>query len=256
MIYEPRRDLWSKIARKRVAWTRTRPIDMAFDRARVTFSFDDAPRSAATIGAPILEEFAARGVFYISGGLVGGVDHCGPSCLPEDIQALDARGHEIGCHTYTHMDCARADLTDVEADLQRNLVFLRTLDLSHPVQAFAYPYGETTLALKRGLSHRYATCRGIAPGLNATGADHAQLRANALYGDDATIAKALIDRAIARRAWLIFFTHDVGETPSPFGCTPAMLRATAQHARNVGAEICTMRGVSAYIQRGSDTCAR
>src|SRR5258708_4124551 len=36
----------------------------------VSFTFDDAPKSAATIGAPMLEEHGAHGTFYISGGLV------------------------------------------------------------------------------------------------------------------------------------------------------------------------------------------
>jgi peptidoglycan/xylan/chitin deacetylase (PgdA/CDA1 family) len=37
----------------------------------VSFTFDDIPKSAATIGAAILEEYDARGTFYVSGGLVG-----------------------------------------------------------------------------------------------------------------------------------------------------------------------------------------
>ena len=37
----------------------------------VSFSFDDPPKSSATAGAPILEEYQARGTYYISGGLVG-----------------------------------------------------------------------------------------------------------------------------------------------------------------------------------------
>jgi peptidoglycan/xylan/chitin deacetylase (PgdA/CDA1 family) len=36
----------------------------------VSFTFDDAPVSAATRGAGMLEEYDARGTFYISGGLV------------------------------------------------------------------------------------------------------------------------------------------------------------------------------------------
>ena len=38
----------------------------------VSFTFDDAPPSAATNGAAILEEFGLRGTFYLSGGWLGG----------------------------------------------------------------------------------------------------------------------------------------------------------------------------------------
>ena len=36
----------------------------------VSFTFDDVPKSAATVGAPMLEEYGARGTFYVAGGLV------------------------------------------------------------------------------------------------------------------------------------------------------------------------------------------
>jgi peptidoglycan/xylan/chitin deacetylase (PgdA/CDA1 family) len=256
MIYQPPRDLWSKIARKGVALHRVRPLDATLDRAIVTFSFDDAPRSAATAGASILESFDARGVFYISGGLVGGEDHCGPACLRTDIQNLDARGHEIGCHTCSHFDCARTGLLEVEADLKRNKKFLQDLGLSQPLETFAYPYGETTLALKRTLAQRFRSARGITPGLNAQGADLAQLHANALFGADASHAKHLITLAARKRAWLIFFTHDVAETPSAYGCTPAMLRTAVQFALQAGAQICTIRTALARIDCGRHACAQ
>ena len=32
-----------------------------------------------------------------------------------------------------------------------------------------------------------------------------------------------VETARAEQAWLVFFTHDVGEDPSPYGCTQAML---------------------------------
>jgi hypothetical protein len=32
-----------------------------------------------------------------------------------------------------------------------------------------------------------------------------------------------VEEARASNGWLILFTHDVSEQPSPFGCTPAML---------------------------------
>jgi len=32
------------------------------------------------------------------------------------------------------------------------------------------------------------------------------------------------DEAIASNGWLIFYGHDVTAAPSPYGCTPALLR--------------------------------
>jgi peptidoglycan/xylan/chitin deacetylase (PgdA/CDA1 family) len=47
------------------------PLRLPGTSPMVSFTFDDVPESAATVGAPILEEHNAKGTFYISGGLVG-----------------------------------------------------------------------------------------------------------------------------------------------------------------------------------------
>jgi peptidoglycan/xylan/chitin deacetylase (PgdA/CDA1 family) len=36
----------------------------------VSFTFDDVPKSAATVGATILEEYGGRATFYVAGSLV------------------------------------------------------------------------------------------------------------------------------------------------------------------------------------------
>jgi hypothetical protein len=42
---------------------------------------------------------------------------------------------------------------------------------------------------------------------------------------------------VAERAWLILYTHDVRETPSPWGCTPDALDRLIDHARTAGCDI-------------------
>jgi hypothetical protein len=52
------------------------------------------------------------------------------------------------------------------------------------------------------------------------------LRATPLVGryiDREGIERAF-DEAATTGGWLIFYSHDVAETPSPYGCTPQMLR--------------------------------
>ena len=39
------------------------------------------------------------------------------------------------------------------------------------------------------------------------------------------------------RGWLIFYTHDVSERPSPYGCTPEKLRFVVRRAKEIGASI-------------------
>src|SRR5271155_4226260 len=52
-----------KVATKTLPMSNTRPL--------VTFTFDDAPESAYASGARLLEQYQARGTFYICGGGCG-----------------------------------------------------------------------------------------------------------------------------------------------------------------------------------------
>ena len=62
---------WSTRVRNRLAmhWA-TSPFRLRNDGPMVSFTFDDVPKSAATTGAQILNEYRARATFYVAGGLV------------------------------------------------------------------------------------------------------------------------------------------------------------------------------------------
>src|SRR5262245_48076641 len=90
----------------------------------VSFTFDDVPHTALHHGATILEKYDLHGTFYIAGGLAGRVEEDRTLISPEDCHALWQRGHEIGCHTYSH-DRVRALTGELLAqDLDRNADYL------------------------------------------------------------------------------------------------------------------------------------
>ena len=103
--------------------------------------------------------------------------------------------------------------------------------ISAKSKTLAYPYGETTPALKTALPPRYRTARGIMPGLNVGRIDLAHLRAFPLYGESLKSARRLLKPAARRRAWMVVFTHDVTETPSPWGTTPEQLENVRRRRR-------------------------
>jgi len=57
------------------------------------------------------------------------------------------------------------------------------------------------------------------------GADLNMLRANSLYSHslDRSAIERLVSQTVSLRGWLIFYTHDVRDKPSAFGCTPGEL---------------------------------
>jgi peptidoglycan/xylan/chitin deacetylase (PgdA/CDA1 family) len=198
----------------------------------LSITFDDFPHSAAIHGGEMLERFDARATFYAAAAMAGKMGPCGPGFSPRDLHTLHVRGHEIGCHGFGHLDCARLDVFDALRDIARNRDALGLLGHTAPLRSFAYPYGETSFQLKETLPPRFASARGIAPGLNVGEADLAQLRAFALYGEGGLkrVHHAL-KQAKRKKAWVIAFTHDVSENPSPFGTKPDDLRALLQAAQ-------------------------
>ena len=142
----------------------------------VSFTFDDAPISAATRGAPILEDFGVRGSFYLCGGLIGGHSDIQPILSASQARELAQRGHEIGCHTFGHLEVREQTWPALEDDLDRNRQCLSEAQRRR-ARNFAYPYGLISYAMKRRLQAWFATCRSVYPGINEGAIDLGLLKA-------------------------------------------------------------------------------
>ena len=120
----------------------------------VSFTFDDLPKSAVTTGAGMLEAHGARGTFYVSGSLVGADAPDWVAGDADDVVSLHRRGHEIGCHTFSHQRACDLDEAAMMQEIMRNRAYLRALDPSIRVDSFAYPFGYGSYARKYQLRKR------------------------------------------------------------------------------------------------------
>ncbi|MDO8296977.1 MAG: polysaccharide deacetylase family protein [Caulobacter sp.] len=237
--YSADRSLKGKLRRRLALLAHRRPVRMALERPMITFSFDDAPASAADAGARTLELRGIRGTWYISAGLAGRDGPMGVYATAEDARRLAAAGHEIACHTFSHLDCGQAGARAIADDVERNAEMLKAWGAG-PAESFAYPYGDVSTAAKRVLGGRYRTLRTVQAGLVETGADANQLPSVGIEGPDGEAAALRwLDRAAQRKAWLILYTHDVAASPSPWGCTPEALGHLADAAKARGFDIVT-----------------
>ena len=214
-------------------------------RPIVSFTFDDFPASAIRIGGPILRRYDAKGTYYVSMGLMrepGAPDDYN-GFTAADLRAVLAEGHEIGCHTHDHLDCALTGTEALRRDLDRNQAALNEVVPRYRMTNFAFPFGNADLASKRLLAKRFATVRGIWSGINAGTIDLGLLRAHKIYGEPANYDRALelIEENARVNGWLIFFTHDVRPSPSPFGLPPEALERMAAAARQSGAALLPVR---------------
>ena len=213
----------------------------------ISFTFDDVPDSTLYYGASILEKYGLRGTFYIAGSLAGTLETTRQLINENGIAELAERGHEIGCHTFSHPNIATLSGAQLQAETDRNRGFLNRVLDKHKTKTgsqlnFAYPYNAVSYFAYRRMAKNYRSCRAGENRINR-GATCLQMLFGMEIGrpdEDVTQLKAEIDAVKAQPGWLIFFTHDISETPTPYGCTPAAFEKLVQYAVQSGCEILTV----------------
>jgi peptidoglycan/xylan/chitin deacetylase (PgdA/CDA1 family) len=218
----------------------------------LTITFDDVPETALTEGARLLEAENVRGTFYVAGGQLGQQMDDWRVIDADGVAALHARGHEIGCHSFAHR---RIDWTDYRFfvdDIARNRERLLGIAPGLHLENFAFPFGYTSFSRKPHLAKMFHSARTITPGCNSGLIDPHFLRATPLYSDriDESCIERALDAAQAKSGWLIFFTHDVANRPSEYGCTPKLLEHTLRAAKARGVPSLNMAEALARISAG------
>ena len=225
------------VLRRAARHTRSKPLAMRNTAPLVSFTFDDVPDSAYLNGAAVLDRHGIRGTFYVASGICGSADTHWRVIGEDQVRALHDAGHEIGCHTFSHVRVEDLDAQRMEKECDANLRRLRELCPGIALTNFCYPFGRASLPRKMQLQKRFDSCRGIYEGINAGTADLGMLRMIELY--DRTLTKDKLRRALdetqERNGWLIFATHDVADPPSWIGCSPRLLDdvVTAVMAENM-----------------------
>jgi peptidoglycan/xylan/chitin deacetylase (PgdA/CDA1 family) len=222
----------------------TTPFRLRNERPIVSFTFDDFPESAATVGVPILDDYDAKATFYVAGGQVDKWSGHWQGASADRIVELHRRGHEIACHTYSHLAATGLDAARLEREIEENRRYLLDLDPTIRMENFAYPYGLGSVWRKTQLARTFRSSRGIVPGVNAGTVDLQYLRSTPLINrniDEDGVGRAF-DALIAANGWLIFYGHDVASEPSPYGCTPSLLRYALEAAARRNVAIMTVAG--------------
>lgn len=228
-----------KMRRRAGRYLDVRPVTVKPPRGVLSLSFDDIPRSAWTEAGPILAEHGVKATYYICGGLAGGRNLDLPQFEVEDLQAIHAAGHEIGCHTYEHVSTLTLSPAELEASLARNAAWAAERLDGYRLQTFAYPFGDCALGSKAVVAGRFECGRGVRDGVNAGRADRTLLQAiglesRRLPGYD---LEDLVEQAAAARGWLIAYGHDVSDAPTPYGCRPEDLDRLIRLAKTAGLDV-------------------
>lgn len=218
----------------------------------VSFTFDDFPRSAYTTGGAMLKDRQVAGTFYTAFALMNSSNEAGVHFCMDDLYSVVADGHELASHTLHHVSSQVVPTPEFVEEVRRGRAAMQAVPGLVVSNNFAYPFGAVSVAAKRAVGKAMRSCRSSFHGVNGRGVDLNLLRANPLYGgtERMSLVRRLIRENEERSGWLIFYTHDVQNRPSPYGCTPALLEAALKAAIDAGMRILRVRDVVGDDQEG------
>lgn len=212
----------------------------------ISFTFDDFPLSGYSEGGRILEQYGARGTYFVSCSLLGADSISGPIATARDLAPLLQAGHELGCHTFEHLDGTKAPAGAFRQSIAANKAALTAIVPGAELPVFAYPLDGPDLGVKREVGRHFRACRGGGQTFNAGQADLNLLKAFFLdwkSRDDVAAIKRVIDGNTKATGWLIFATHDVVEAPSAYGCSPALFEEVVRLSCQSGARVLPVKRV-------------
>jgi len=214
-----------------------KPLVMRTQVPLISFTFDDFPRSALSVGGTILNHFGLTGTYYASLGLLGKEAPTGQMFVTSDLKTLFERGHELGCHTFAHCHSWDTDTETFDKSIIENRLALCRIIPGAEFKSFSYPINAPRPLTKARIGSYFLCCRGGGQTLNVGTIDLNQLSAYFLEKSRHSIqlVKAMIDRNRQNRGWLIFATHDISDNPTPFGCTPDFFENVVQFSVSSGA---------------------
>ncbi len=210
-----------------------RPYMWNADHAYISFTFDDFPCSAYDNGGHILQKYSLRGSYYVSLGLMNKRSPVGSLFRMEHLIMLLKEGHELGCHTYDHIDAWKGNSEAFEQSLINNRKALRTIVGGDNFASMSYPKAQPHPRNKFVAGKHFNCCRGGGQTFN-----YGMIDLNLLYScfidtinrETEHSLKRMIEQNAIRKGWLIFSTHDISENPSRFGCTPQLFENIVRHA--------------------------
>ncbi len=194
----------------------SRPILLDPKLALVSFTFDDAPLSSFINGGKILEAYGFRGTYYVSSGLIGKFNQTGRIVDLQTITEFHDRGHEIANHTDSHLNCKDSGPISMAWSIRKNKKKLNGIMSDN----FSFPFGSAVASSRCVARICTSSARGIGYNINRGLIDPMYLMAVRVY-NRLGIEKCLdlVLECTRNGGWLIFYTHDVCDEPSDYGCT-------------------------------------
>ncbi len=229
----------SAYARRMAKWFGRRPVSLPNSEPIISFTFDDFPASALSVGGTILRGRGIAATYYTSLGLMGQTTPTGQIFQRDDLAAIREQGHDVGCHTFDHFPAWETPTATYIQSVERNHAALDRVFPGPRLDTHSYPISYPRPGTKRRLQHRFRACRGGGQCVNSGQMDLNYVSSFFLEQshDDMAAIDRVIENVLVSRGWLIFSTHDISQNRTRFGCTPLFFENVVRKACDSGAKL-------------------
>lgn len=190
------------------------PKGRKFDRPFTTFVTDDADKQDKITMLPI---FRRQGVPFCTGAVPLRIETWSNVLSIEELKELEAEGHEILSHSYTHSRLPTLTDAQLEDEMKLSKEYLNSRGLN--VKNFVTPYGEYNDKVKLAAQKYFRSMRISAGYYNNKPIESFELK-GVWIENNATVSglsgyprnsfehyKYFIDQAYSTNSWLIISTH-------------------------------------------------
>jgi len=246
--------LFERLKRKLGHSVMLKPRFLRLEQGALSICFDDFPQSAWSIAGPILADHGVHATYFVSGGLCNEVCQGIKQFTDRDLQEVWSAGHEIGCHTYDHVNALKVSTRAFKESIDKNTKFFQERLGNVTIDNFAFPYNAATLQTKLLVGRRFNSGRGIGDRLIRGWSDFSELTSfnlSLLYSTRASQTTTrnelplLMERAVKERKWLVVYTHDISDHPTEHGNRTRDFEDLILQAKQAGLAIKPIRDVIA-----------
>ena len=189
----------------------------------VSFAYDDGYPSWWDLGFPLYQEYGFPAVGWIN-AVTWWIEGAGYNAV-DKLKKMHTAGWEIGNHTYSHAN----PITELEVSKMKN--WLDSLGFTN--YGFQSPRNDWSHSIVNIVKkyHPYFSAGVGNYNQNEEGMSHPYdiyfLKRFSLT-NDVTIQQVrnVLDSAVAKNQWVVFYGHPLGNTPGGWEQSPALLQAT------------------------------
>lgn len=218
------------------------------NRAIVTLTYDEMNKNVYTYGYPLFTKYNMKGDLYLLSNQLGTAG----MMTKDQLLAYKNFGFEIGSHTVTHPYLTQITSAQLDTELKDSQTALSSY-FGIPINSFASPYGEYNDDVVAAIKKYYKSHRTTDEDFNTKdNFDPYKIKAWSIESDmSADYVKALIDKAVAEKTWLVLVYHDIRPDDGSgdlWTTTPANMESVLSYLQTKGVAVETTPQAISEIQ--------